>query len=90
MIKNHSGRHSASLSAAEEHEFVPFMHELIAIAFATIRPLFLRGATVATKSDASPVTLADRNAEAAMRRLIERRYPQARNHRRRARHQGWT
>ena len=54
---------------------MPFMHELIAIAFATIRPLFLRGASVATKSDASPVTLADRNAEAAMRRLIERRYP---------------
>ncbi len=75
MIKNHSERHSASLSAAEEHEFVPFMHELIAVAFATIRPLFLSGATVSTKSDASPVTLADRNAEAAMRRLIERRYP---------------
>ena len=75
MIKNHSGRHSASLSTAEEHEFVPFMHELIAMAFATIRPLFLSGTTVTTKSDASPVTLADRNAEAAMRRLIERRYP---------------
>ena len=55
---------------------MPFMHELIATAFATIRPLFLSGATVSTKSDASPVTLADRNAEAAMRRLIERRYPQ--------------
>ena len=54
---------------------MPFMHELIAIAFATIRPLFLGGTTVSTKSDASPVTLADRNAEAAMRRLIERRYP---------------
>ena len=45
------------------------MHELIAIAFATIRPLFLNGTTVSTKSDASPVTLADRNAEAAMRAL---------------------
>ena len=54
---------------------MPFMHELIAIAFATIRPLFLAGATILTKSDASPVTLADRNAEAAMRRLIARRYP---------------
>lgn len=52
-----------------------FMHELIAVAFATIRPLFLVGAAVSTKSDASPVTLADRNAEAAMRRLIARRYP---------------
>ena len=54
---------------------MPFMHKLIATAFATIRPLFLRGTTVSTKSDASPVTLADRNAEAVMRRLIERRYP---------------
>lgn len=68
-------RYSALLSAEEEREFVPFMHELIAVAFATIRPFFLSGATVSTKSDASPVTLADRNAEAAMRRLIERRYP---------------
>jgi histidinol phosphatase-like enzyme (inositol monophosphatase family) len=69
-------RYSELLSAAEQREFVPFVHELIATAFATIRPLFLSGATVSTKSDASPVTLADRNAEAAMRRLIERRYPE--------------
>ncbi|MGZ9076120.1 MAG: inositol monophosphatase family protein [Burkholderiaceae bacterium] len=68
-------RYSASLSTAEEREFVPFMHELIASAFASIRPLFLGGTAVAMKSDASPVTLADRNAEAAMRALIERRYP---------------
>ena len=69
-------RYSAFFSAQEQREFVPFMHELIAVAFATIRPLFLSGATVSTKSDASPVTRADRNAEAAMRRLIERRYPE--------------
>ena len=69
-------RYSQLLSAAEEREFVPFVHKLIAIAFATIRPLFLSGARVSTKGDASPVTLADRNAEAAMRRLIERRYPE--------------
>jgi len=30
---------------------------------------------VSSKADASPVTQADRNAESAMRRLIERRYP---------------
>lgn len=68
--------YSAPLSAAEQREFMPFMHELIAVAFATIRPYFLSGTTVTTKSDASPVTLADREAEAAMRRLIEQRYPQ--------------
>lgn len=68
-------RYSGTLSAAERREFVPFMHELIAVAFAAIRPLFLSGTAVSAKSDSSPVTLADRNAEAAMRRLIERRYP---------------
>lgn len=75
MTEWRTERYSASPSAAEEREFVAFMHELIEVAFATIRPLFLGGATVSTKSDASPVTLADRNAEAAMRHLIERRYP---------------
>jgi myo-inositol-1(or 4)-monophosphatase len=67
--------YSAPLSRAEEREFVPFMHELIGIAFATIRGYFMTGTAVATKGDASPVTQADRNAEEAMRRLIEQRYP---------------
>jgi myo-inositol-1(or 4)-monophosphatase len=67
--------YSAPLSRAEEREFVPFMHELIGIAFATIRGYFMTGTAVVTKGDASPVTQADRNAEAAMRRLIEQRYP---------------
>lgn len=69
-------RYGAALTRAEEREFVPFAHELVATAFATIRPYFLAGTAVDTKSDASPVTLADRNAEAAMRALIEQRYPQ--------------
>lgn len=67
---------SAPLSSAERREFVPFMHELIGTALAVIRPLFLRGVAVDAKADATPVTAADRGAEAAMRRLIERRYPQ--------------
>lgn len=67
--------YSAPLDRAEEREFVPFMHELIGIAFATIRGFFLTGTAVDTKGDASPVTVADRNAEEAMRRAIERRYP---------------
>ena len=69
-------RYSASLTAAEQREFVPFAHELIAVAFATIRPFFLSGTAVSTKADASPVTRADRASETAMRRLIEQRYPQ--------------
>lgn len=67
--------YSASISAAERREFTPFMHQLIGAAFSVIRPLFLRGTTVSVKADASPVTAADRGAEAAMRRLIEHRYP---------------
>ena len=71
----------ASTFAAEckQHElaeFVPFLHELIGTALQVIGPLFLAGATVSTKDDASPVTAADRGAEEAMRRLIESRYPQ--------------
>jgi myo-inositol-1(or 4)-monophosphatase len=68
-------QYSAPLTRAEECEFVPFMHELIGVAFAAIQPHFLTGAAVVTKGDASPVTVADRTAEAAMRALIERRYP---------------
>jgi len=52
------------------------MHTLIGTAFAVIRPLFLSAVAVSTKADATPVTAADRGAEAAMRREIERRYPE--------------
>ena len=62
-------------SQAEQDEFVPFLHELIGVAFGVIRPLFLSGTAVIDKADASPVTQADRGAEQAMRALIERRYP---------------
>lgn len=67
--------HTAYADAAELREFVPFVHELLGCAFGVIRPLFLSGTAVDTKSDASPVTRADRGAEEAMRALIERRYP---------------
>ena len=68
-------RYSAPLAAAEAREFVPFTHELIGAASATIRSYFMSGTAVSTKSDASPVTLADRQAEEQMRALIELRYP---------------
>jgi len=66
---------SAPISAAERREFIPFMHLLIGTAMAVIQPLFLRGTAVSVKADRSPVTAADRGAEAAMRREIARRYP---------------
>ena len=68
-------RYSAPLAPAEAREFVPFAHELIGAASATIRSYFMSGTAVSTKSDASPVTLADRRAEEQMRALIEQRYP---------------
>lgn len=67
--------YTAPAEAAELREFVPFVHELIRCAIGVIRPLFLSGTAVDTKSDDSPVTRADRGAEEAMRALIERRYP---------------
>jgi len=68
-------QYSAPLDAAEEREFVPFVHELVATAFAAIQPLFLCGIEVALKADESPVTLADRLAEERMRSAIARRFP---------------
>ena len=50
---------------------IALAHRLAEAARAEIRPLFRSGLTSEAKSDASPVTIADRNAEAAMRRLIE-------------------
>ena len=68
-------RYSAPLAPAEAREFVPFAHELIGAASVTIRSYFMSGTAVSTKSDASPVTLADRHAEEQMRALIEQHYP---------------
>jgi len=68
-------RYAGELTRAEWREFEPFFHALIGTAFAIIRRYFLRGTAVVAKADASPVTRADRGAEAAMRRLIEQRYP---------------
>jgi histidinol phosphatase-like enzyme (inositol monophosphatase family) len=72
---NTVGRFTADLSDAESREFIPFMHDLIGTAFAVVRRYFLDATPVLTKSDATPVTQADRGAEEAMRALIERRYP---------------
>jgi len=69
-------RYSAPLSADEQRKFVPFLHELIGRAFCVIRPFFLTGTRVHIKADASPVTAADRKAEAELRRHIEKRYPE--------------
>ena len=52
-----------------------FANQLADAAGAVIRPYFRAPHGLETKADASPVTLADREAEAAMRKLIEARFP---------------
>ena len=56
-------------------EFIAFAHELADAAGAAIRPHFRKLAGIEIKGDHSPVTVADRAAERAMRDLIEARYP---------------
>lgn len=50
---------------------IALAHRLADAARAEIRPLFRSGVGSEAKDDASPVTIADRNAEAEMRKLIE-------------------
>jgi histidinol-phosphatase len=74
-MSDNGPRFTGALSSGEQRQFVPFMHRLIATAFTTIRPHFLRVLAVESKADNSPVTLADRQTELALRTLIERHYP---------------
>jgi inositol-phosphate phosphatase / L-galactose 1-phosphate phosphatase / histidinol-phosphatase len=54
---------------------VQLAHHLADAAGTAIRPFFRSAFTLNDKADASPVTEADRAAEAAMRRIIEAEYP---------------
>lgn len=74
---------AASVAADELAEFKDFACELALTAGVVIRPFFRSQLNVEDKSDGSgsgrgfdPVTLADRQAELAMRALIEARYPE--------------
>lgn len=61
---------------AAARQFRPFAIELAAASGAFIKPHFADPAlTVDVKSDSSPVTIADRGAEALMRQMIEARHP---------------
>lgn len=54
---------------------IALAHRLADAAGAVIRPLFRSAVDVTTKPDASPVTIADRAAEAAIRAIIEAERP---------------
>jgi fructose-1,6-bisphosphatase/inositol monophosphatase family enzyme len=55
--------------------FLTLAAELADAAGAAIRPYFRTRLAIDDKADLSPVTAADRAAEAAMRQLIEARFP---------------
>lgn len=57
-------------------ELVAFAHELADAAAAVVGRYYRAPVTVESKLDASPVTIADREAEQAMRALIRARYPE--------------
>lgn len=54
---------------------IALAHRLADAAGAAIRPYFRSGVAIDTKGDASPVTVADRDAEAAMRAILGRERP---------------
>ena len=60
---------------SELDDFLALASDLADAAGEAIRPHFRQRIAVNDKPDLSPVTIADRNAEAAMRRLITARFP---------------
>ena len=62
-------------AAACPQEFLDLGERLVAASGPILRRYFRSGLDVETKADASPVTRADRESEAALRALIERAFP---------------
>lgn len=56
--------------------FLALAHAMADAAAETIRPWFRKRIEVDAKADASPVTIADRDAETIMRRMIEDTFPE--------------
>lgn len=57
-------------------QFIPFIEHLAAMSAEAILPFFdNKNVVVESKTDETPVTIADRNAETVMRQLIEQAYP---------------
>lgn len=52
-------------------DFLALAHAMVDAAAAVIRPYFRQRLEIDAKADASPVTIADRNAETVMRQMIE-------------------
>ena len=65
----------SDLSPTQKSEFVNFIELLCHEAALEILPHYGPEVEIEHKSDATPVTLADRNAEKRIRELIAKRYP---------------
>jgi histidinol phosphatase-like enzyme (inositol monophosphatase family) len=63
------------MPAPVDAALLAFANSLADAAGAIIRQYFRRGVAIDDKPDQSPVTIADREAERELRRLIERRFP---------------
>ncbi len=61
---------------AELDRFIAGAQAAADVAGAVVRPFFRAGYTIDTKSDRSPVTIADRTAEQAMRAVLSERFPE--------------
>lgn len=57
-------------------DLITLAHRLADASGQAIRPYFRKNIAVETKGDASPVTIADKNAEKAIRRTLEKERPQ--------------
>lgn len=58
------------------HEYIDFSRELAQASGEVIRKYFRSSLDVETKSDQTPVTIADRQAEQIMRAMIQKRFPE--------------
>jgi myo-inositol-1(or 4)-monophosphatase len=63
------------MTEAEADRLVAAAEAAADVAGAVVRPFFRAGVDAELKSDASPVTIADRNAEQAMRAVLAERFP---------------
>ena len=63
-------------SQSEKNQFVPFLNELVQLAFKQIEPFFLAPITVDDKSNGTPVTQADKSTELLLREHIAKTFPE--------------
>jgi len=68
--------HTSVLSAGQRDGFLEIAHEVADAAAEITRNYFRKSFDVDVKADMSPVTIADREAESAMRQLLASRLPE--------------